>query len=128
MVYVDDLIEGFLLAADHPDADGRTYILTGLEAPTLLELVNQIAEVANVPAPKLRFPVWPFWLVGAACEAVCVPFRIEPPIFRRRVKFFTSNRWFDTSRARQELGFRPKVDLRTGLVRTLESYRQLGWV
>jgi nucleoside-diphosphate-sugar epimerase len=73
-------------------------------------------------------PVWPFRLLGAACEAVCVPLRIEPPIFRRRVKFFTSNRWFDTSRARQELGFRPQVDLRTGLVRTLESYRQLGWV
>jgi dihydroflavonol-4-reductase len=128
MVFVDDLVEGFLLAGEHPDADGRTYILTGREAPTLRELVNQIAEVANVPPPRLRLPVWPFWLLGAACEAVCVPLRIEPPIFRRRVKFFTSNRWFDTSRARQELGFRPQVDLRTGLVRTLESYRQLGWV
>lgn len=128
MVYVDDLVEGFLLAGEHPDADGRTYILTGREAPTLRELVDEIAQVANVPPPRLRLPVWPFWLLGAACEAVCVPLRIEPPIFRRRVKFFTSNRWFDTSRARQELGFLPKVDLRTGLVRTLESYRQLGWV
>jgi nucleoside-diphosphate-sugar epimerase len=128
MVYVDDLVEGFLLAGEHPDADGRTYILTGREAPTLRELVDEIAQVANVPPPRLRFPVWPFWLLGAACEAVCIPLRIEPPIFRRRVKFFTSNRWFDTSRAREEIGFRPKVDLRTGLVRTLESYRRLGWV
>jgi nucleoside-diphosphate-sugar epimerase len=44
------------------------------------------------------------------------------------VKFFTSNRWFDTSRARRELGFAPKVPLREGLLRTLESYRRLGWV
>lgn len=128
MVYVDDLVEGFLLAGEHPDAAGRTYILTGLEAPTLRELVDEIAEIANVQPPRLRLPVWPFWLLGAACEAVCVPLRIEPPIFRRRVKFFTSNRWFDTTRARQELGYRPKVDLRTGLARTIESYRQLGWV
>ena len=46
----------------------------------------------------------------------------------RRVKFFTSNRWFDTSRARQELGFVPRVPLREGLIRTLASYRRLGWV
>lgn len=128
MVYVDDLIEGFRLAGEHPDAAGRIYIITGREAPTLRELVDEIAEIAEVPAPRLRLPVWPFWLLGAACEAVCVPLRIEPPIFRRRVKFFTSNRWFDTSRARQELGYVPKVPLREGLARTIESYRRLGWV
>lgn len=128
MVYVDDLIDGMLLAGEQPEADGRTYILTGTEAPTLAELVKEIAEVAQVPPPRLRLPVWPFWLLGAACEAICIPLRIEPPVFRRRVKFFTSNRWFDTSRARRELGFTPKVRLRDGLVRTLESYRRLGWV
>jgi nucleoside-diphosphate-sugar epimerase len=128
MVYVDDLIDGMVLAGNRAEADGRSYILTGAEAPTLTELVNEIAEVANVPPPRVRLPVWPFWLLGAACEAVCIPLRIEPPLFRRRVKFFTSNRWFDTSRARRELGFAPKVGLREGLERTLDSYRRLGWV
>ncbi len=128
MVYIDDLTAGMRQAAESPIAAGRTYILTGHEAPTLNELVNEIADVARVPTPRMRLPVWPFWLAGAVCEAACVPFRIEPPIFRRRVKFFTSNRWFDTSRARTELGFAPKVSLRDGLRRTIESYRQLGWV
>jgi nucleoside-diphosphate-sugar epimerase len=128
MVYVDDLIEGFRLAAEAPIAAGRTYIMAGNETPTLKELVNEIAEVADVATPRFRFPVWPFWLAGALCEAACVPLGIEPPIFRRRVKFFTSNRWFDISRARDELGFAPKVSLYDGIRRTLESYRQLGWV
>ena len=128
MVYVDDLIEGFRLAGEQPNAVGRTYIITGAEAPSLRDLVDEIADVAQVPPPRLRLPVWPFWLLGAACEAVCVPFGIEPPIFRRRVKFFTSNRWFDTSRAQRELGFAPQVPLREGLLRTLESYRRLGWI
>ena len=128
MVYIDDLVEGFRLAAETPEAVGRTYILAGEEAPTLNELVDQIAEVAEVAPPRLHLPVWPFWLAGALCEALCVPLRIEPPIFRRRVKFFTSNRWFDISRARTELGFVPRVPLREGIRRTLESYRQLGWI
>jgi dihydroflavonol-4-reductase len=128
MVYIDDLTEGFRLAAESPEAAGRTYILTGNEAPTLNELVHEIAGVAQVKSPRFRLPVWPFWLAGAICEAVCIPFGIEPPIYRRRVKFFTSNRWFDTSRARTELGFVPKVSLRDGIRRTLDSYRLLGWV
>jgi len=128
MVYIDDLTEGLRQAAETPMAAGRTYILTGEEAPTLNELVVEIAGVARVPSPRLRLPVWPFWLAGGLCEAICIPFGVEPPIFRRRVKFFTSNRWFDITRARTELGFTPKVSLREGLRRTIESYRQLGWV
>jgi nucleoside-diphosphate-sugar epimerase len=128
MVHVDDLIRGFRLAAETPKAAGQTYIVTGSEAPTLNELVRKIAEVAHVTSPRFRLPVWPFWLAGAVCEAVCIPFGIEPPIFRRRVKFFTSNRWFDTSRARRELGFVPRVTLRDGLRQTLDSYQRLGWI
>jgi dihydroflavonol-4-reductase len=128
MVYIDDLTEGLRLAAEVPAAVGRTYILAGNEAPTLNELVNEIASVAGVASPRMRLPVWPFWIAGAVCEAICIPLGIEPPIFRRRVKFFTSNRWFDTSRARRELGFVPRVSLREGLRRTLESYQRLGWI
>jgi dihydroflavonol-4-reductase len=128
MVYVDDLTEGFRLAAETPAAVGRTYIVTGGETPTLNELVEEIAKVADVPPPRTRLPVWPFWVAGAICEGVCVPLGIEPPIFRRRVAFFTNNRWFDTSRARNELGYAPKVRLRDGIRRTLDSYRGLGWV
>jgi dihydroflavonol-4-reductase len=128
MVYVEDLVRGLQLAGETPAAVGKTYILAGDEAPTLNELIHEIADVARVPAPRLRIPVWPVWMAGVICEAVCVPFRVEPPIFRRRVKFFTSNRWFDISRARTELGFAPNMPLRQGLIRTLQSYRQLGWV
>ena len=128
MVYVDDLAKGFLLAAETPGAAGRTYIITGNEAPTLNELVEEIADVAHVRAVRWHLPVWPFWLAGALCEAICVPLGIEPPIFRRRVSFFTNNRWFDTGRARRELGYTPKVRLHEGIGRTLSSYRQLGWI
>jgi nucleoside-diphosphate-sugar epimerase len=128
MVYIDDLTEGFRLAGEVPSAVGRTYIITGDEAPTLTELVNQIAAIAKVRPPPFRLPVWPFYLAGAVCEAICIPLGIEPPIYRRRVKFFTSNRWFDTSKAKRELGFVARVPLAVGIERTLESYRQLHWL
>jgi nucleoside-diphosphate-sugar epimerase len=53
---------------------------------------------------------------------------MEPPLYRRRVDFFTKSRAFDISRARAELGFNPTVGLREGIRRTLEWYRASGWV
>ncbi len=128
LTYIDDLVEGFRLCGETPSAAGRTYILAGGEMPTLNELTALIAEEAHVPAPRIHAPVWPFWIAGAACEAICKPLGIEPPIYRRRVDFFTKSRAFDISRARAELGFAPTVGLREGIRKTLGWYRDRGWL
>jgi nucleoside-diphosphate-sugar epimerase len=128
VTYIDDLCEGFRLCATVPRAAGRTYILAGAELTTLAELVRITAEVARVSPPRRRLPVWPVWLAGAACEAVCAPFGISPPLYRRRVDFFRKSRAFDISRARAELGFAPRVGLREGIGRTLEWYREQRWI
>jgi len=128
LTHVDDLSDGFRLCATVPAAAGRTYLLAGGEVTTLNELVALTAELAGVKPPAAHWPVWPFWLAGAACEAVCAPFGISPPIFRRRVDFFTKSRAFDISRARAELGFAPRIGLREGIGRTLEWYREHGWI
>jgi len=128
LTYVEDLAEGFRLCGEVPAAAGRTYILAGSEVTTLNELVRRIAAAAGVRPPTLHLPVWPVWLAGAACEAVCMPFGIEPPLYRRRVDFFTKSRAFDISRARAELGFAPKVGLDEGIRRTLAWYREQGWL
>jgi nucleoside-diphosphate-sugar epimerase len=128
LTYIDDLVEGFRLCGVVPAAAGRTYILAGGEVTTLNELTARIADVAGVPPRNLHLPVWPFWLAGAACEALCAPLGIEPPIYRRRVDFFTKSRAFDITRARQELGYAPKVSLREGIERTLAWYQQEGWL
>jgi nucleoside-diphosphate-sugar epimerase len=44
------------------------------------------------------------------------------------VDFFTKSRAFDIRRARAELGFAPRMDLRTGIAATLDWYRRAGWL
>jgi len=128
LTYIDDLVEGFRLCAEQPGGAGRTYILAGGEVTTLNELLALVASVAGVTPPRWHLPVWPFWIAGAACEALCAPLRIEPPLYRRRVDFYTKSRAFDISRARAELGYNPQVGLRDGIARTLDWYRQHGWL
>nr|MBA2603368.1 oxidoreductase [Acidobacteriota bacterium] len=88
--------------------------------------VALIAEELQVSPPRLRLPVWPVWLAGALCEAVCVPLGIQPPLFRRRVDFYRKSRAFTTARAARELGYQPAVDLRTGIRMTIDWYRSQG--
>jgi nucleoside-diphosphate-sugar epimerase len=126
LTYIDDLVRGFQLCGEVPAAAGRTYILAGPEYTTLKELVALVAAELGVAPPRIHLPVWPVWLLGALCEAVCVPLRIEPPLYRRRVDFYSKSRAFDTARARTELGYNPAVDLRTGIGRTAAWYRSQG--
>jgi len=126
LTFIDDLVEGFRLCGSVPAAKGRTYILAGPRYTTLEQLVQMVAKELNVAPPRLHLPVWPFWTAGLICEAICVPLRIEPPIYRRRVDFYTKSRAFDTSRARRDLGFVPKVDLEEGIRRTARWYKSEG--
>ncbi len=126
LTYIDDLVRGFELCGQVPAAAGRTYILAGPEYTTLNELVGLMATELGVQPPRLHLPVWPVWIAGALCELVCVPFGIDPPLFRRRVDFYRKSRAFDTRRAREELGYNPTVDLRTGIHRTAAWYRAQG--
>jgi nucleoside-diphosphate-sugar epimerase len=128
LTYIDDLVEGLRLCGEHPAAANRTYILAGAEVTKLNDLIAMIAEAAGVPPPRFHLPVWPFWVAGAVCEAVCVPFGVEPPLYRRRVDFFTKSRAFTIARARRELDYAPQVTLRDGIRRTLQWYRDHGWL
>jgi dihydroflavonol-4-reductase len=126
LTYIDDLVYGLQLCGEVAAAAGRTYLLAGPAYTTLEELVARIARELQVSPPRLHLPVWPVWLAGALCEAVCIPLRIEPPLFRRRVDFYRKSRAFTTARAQHELGYNPQIDLSTGIRRTVAWYRAQG--
>jgi dihydroflavonol-4-reductase len=128
MVHIDDLVEGFVLCSESRQALGEVFILTGPEAPTLTELVRYIARALEAKEPRWRIPVWPVKAAGLLCESICVPLRIDPPLHRRRVAFFTHHREFDCSKAERFLGYAPKVSAAAGVRRVADWYRANGYL
>jgi nucleoside-diphosphate-sugar epimerase len=126
LTYIDDLVAGILLAAGHPAALGEVFTIAGPRYTTLNELVASIANALGVRPPRLRIPYRPIYLASVACERACKAVGIEPPLYPRRVEFFSKDRAFDISKSRRVLGFEPKVDLEEGLRRTAEWYRAEG--
>ncbi|MCB0321932.1 MAG: SDR family NAD(P)-dependent oxidoreductase [Bdellovibrionales bacterium] len=123
-VYVHDLVQGFLLAATHPEAAGQIYIFAGRRPASIEELVETIADKAGVSPLPVRIPAGPMQALGSMVEAVCVPFGIEPPLHRRRVDFFTKDRSFDTTKAQTELGYRPAQDFEQEVENIFNWYRE----
>jgi nucleoside-diphosphate-sugar epimerase len=129
LTYIEDMVEGIMLCGQKENAIGQTYLIGGDKYVSLNELVSLIARSLDVPVPKKHFPFfWPVWTAALACEIACKPFGINPPIFRRRVDIFRKNRAFDISKAKKELGFRPKTDLKEGIKKTAEWYREEGYL
>jgi nucleoside-diphosphate-sugar epimerase len=126
-VYVENLSQAFLLAADAPAASGKAYLIGDAEYVTLNELVRKAGEVQGRKVRMIRFPwYWPVHMVAWAMEIVSRPFGWEPPLFRRRLTWFTTNRAWKLDRARRDLGYDPAIDLDEGLRRTMEWYRSEG--
>ena len=128
LTYVRDLVNGIILCGEKPEAVGEVFTLGGNEYVTLNKLIQILAEVLEVPVPKKRVPLFPVWMAAVMCEIVCYPFRIHPPLYRRRLDFFTKDRAFDISKAKRLLGYQPKVSLQEGLKITAEWYKQENYL
>jgi nucleoside-diphosphate-sugar epimerase len=121
-VYIDNLVDAFMLAAETEGIRGQTYIVADEHYYSLNDLVQHVAKSMGVSVRIRHFPFWPLWTAALACEMACKPLRLTPPIFRRRVDWFRQVRAFSIDKAKKELGYRPKVDLATGLNRTAKWY------
>jgi len=98
--YVDDVVDAFLRAAVNDATNGQVYNLSGPRPVTHLELITTLIE-----------------LVGRGS------YRLVPFPHERRIidigDFYASD-----AKIRMTLGWRPTVDLREGLERTIEYYRK----
>ena len=126
--YIEDQTDSFLLCAVAPreEVHPEAFNIASDEPITLNTLAAMIAECGEVKLPRIRIPVAPVWFAGLICEIICKPFRIKPPLFRRRVGFFTHNRAFDLSKARKHLGYNPQWSHKAGIAKTIEWYREEG--
>ena len=127
-VYIDDLVRGFLLALERPEAVGESFLVCGPRYVSQDELAALVAKHTGGRVLPFHVPAWPLQAAGAVVEAVCVPIGIDPPLHRRRVDFWTKSRAFTTEKARRLLGYEPQVSLDEGIARTVASYREAGWL
>jgi nucleoside-diphosphate-sugar epimerase len=128
MVYVDDVVSAFFRACERDQALGQAMIVAGPRPCTLRELIESVQRTTGSHRFGIRLPLAPMLAAAAIVEDVSRALKVDPPIYRRRMDFFSSDSEFDTTRARQLLEWEPRVDLEEGVRRTFEDYRRAGLV
>ena len=127
LVHVEDLVNFMIYAAQQETTLGEVYLCGADEPIRLVDMIGRIADRLGRRARILRLPVTPFFWAGDLCEAVCKPLGIEPPIYRRRVAFYTKDRAFDTSKMRGT-GFTNRYSNETGIDALTDWYKEAGWL
>jgi dihydroflavonol-4-reductase len=122
--YIDDLIQGIHLCTYNQNTVGEIFLITGDRPVTVKELAKTIAKELNVSLPEVKIPLLIANATANILELGAKIANFEPLLTRSRVKFFTENRAFSYEKARNELGYVPKVDFREGVKRTIGWYRE----
>ena len=127
-VYIDNLVEGFYAAFESDCEKAEPYIIADEKYFTIKKLVDKVGQSMDLKVRFVHLPFMPLYMLAAIIEAICVPLKIKPPIFRRRVDWFRQNRSFTIDRSKKEIGYVPKIGIKEGLKRTAQWYKEEGYI
>jgi nucleoside-diphosphate-sugar epimerase len=126
LVHVTDLVSALHLAADKDDAGGKIYQITDGSRTTIGELVDLLVDLTGSPRPT---KVLPYLLPYMGCLFFewlgrLRLYRKPPPIARNSLRFLGTSRYVDIRRARDELGYVPRVPFRDGVTDTVRWLKE----
>ena len=113
-VYVTNLVEGAILAAESERAIGRTYHFRDDYDITWREYLETIGDwIGKKPLGNIPFKL--AWFLGHLLEIILTPFGLRPPMTRLAAGVMGRNNDVDNSRAKDELGWKSRVTLDNAL-------------
>ncbi len=128
LIHVEDLTNFFIFCATHPEAENDVFICGNRSHVELKQMVTTIAEVYHKKVKFVKLPAAPLFMLGDICEFICKRLGVEPPIYRRRIAFFTKDRSFDTRKMHEKLKFNPIYDNLEGIKQTAQWYLDHNWI
>lgn len=126
LIHVADLCRFMMAAAVAPEAEGEVYICANAEPTSIREMVLEAARLLGTRPRFVRVPAAPVFALARAVERVSKAASVEPPLYPRRVAFFTKDRAFDSRKMRALPGYELEFDNATGIRDAVDWYRKHG--
>lgn len=105
--FVDDAVEGTVIAGTHPDAVGEVFNIGSMRETTVREVVDLIGKLAG----------------GTGAD----PIEVDTKVALGSHYEDLNRRMPDSTKAQQVLGWSPRTELADGLARTIEWARANPW-
>jgi nucleoside-diphosphate-sugar epimerase len=130
LTYVEDAARAHLLAADALEAGapaaGSVYFISQDEPVNLWAWINELFVALGFPPIKTKVPLW---LALSACAGIEAAYRLlplkgDPPLTRYLVYGLATSHYYDISRAKADLGYKPQIDVAEMTRRIVEDLKQ----
>jgi nucleoside-diphosphate-sugar epimerase/predicted dehydrogenase len=118
IVYVDDVVDALLLAAEAPGAVGHVFNVVDPATVTQADYLERVQRKFGSGLRIVRAPVGLFMALGFGVEQLGRLLKRDVPLTRYRVRSLRPLANFDVTAARERLGWSPRVGVLQGLERT----------
>ncbi|MBJ7472790.1 MAG: hypothetical protein JHD16_15900 [Solirubrobacteraceae bacterium] len=126
-VYVDDLVQGLLLAVSHPAAAGQVFTISGAQGVTSREYFGHLFRFAGRRGP-VGVPTGLGVALATLADAVNRLTGRRNEINATSMRYLARPGTYSIQKAREMLGYEPQVDLAEGMRRTERWLREQGLI
>jgi nucleoside-diphosphate-sugar epimerase len=130
LTYVRNVVDLLLLAADNEKSVGQAYNASDGSEINWRQYVDQLAQILGVDSPRIVIPYRIAYFTGWLMEKVYSGLKIKsrPLLTRLTAELFGTDQGFLIDKARQDLGYEPKVSFDKGMSITELWLRESGLV
>lgn len=129
LIYVRDLACAFSSAVEKESQGVERFIITNSEPVLMNNIYRRFCKEAELKMPNLlpKFLIYP---AGLIMELLYTLFRFKnPPLLTRgRINMFYDNLHFSSAKAKNLLGFETSTSLEDGIKKTVEWYKDNGYL
>ncbi|CUU09871.1 Nucleoside-diphosphate-sugar epimerase [Candidatus Kryptobacter tengchongensis] len=129
LVYVSDLVDGFILAGESDEATGKVYFISDERIYTWKEIETAVLKAIDKKVIRLKIPPMILYSVSFVSELV---FKLQgkaSPLNLEKIKDIRQKNWAcSIEKAKKELGYKPKVSLEDGMRLTINWYVENKWL
>jgi nucleoside-diphosphate-sugar epimerase len=124
-IYVTDVVQGLMLALDHPRAVGNAYNIANDSPLTQEELLYAIADQVGARRPRIHVPYAALSAAAHVAEKTAQLARStrKPILTRIGVSIFGADNRHSIDKARRELDYSPRMPLSEGISLATAWYR-----
>ena len=129
LVYVEDLVDGIILAAEKEEANGQKYFVCYDDAYNWNQIGQITSKLLGKRALKIKLPHFIVYTVGTFAQFFA-GFSSKPATLNiEKCKDITQVRWVcSNEKIKKELGFKATGTLEDGFKKTIDWYKEQGWI
>jgi len=129
LIYVEDLVDGIILAAEKETVSGSIYFICSDKEYSWNDIGSITSKLLGKKAIKVRVPHWVVYTVGAIAQFFSMFSKKAATLNIEKCFDITRKKWvFSNEKAKRELGFSEKYTLEESFGKTILWYKEMKWL